>query len=120
MIIEVEPGVISGFWARCGQAITTAFRDIKCLYLVMRHPKTPWHVRMVLFLPVAYVCSPIQLLPNFVPIIGQLDDLFVIWIANRLLERLVSEQICQECREAVGQSEFIYANDKFAVREPTG
>lgn len=70
--------------------------------MVLRHPDTPWYVRMVLFFPVAYICSPIQLIPSFIPFIGQLDDLFVIWIVNRILERLVSEDILRKCREAVG------------------
>jgi uncharacterized membrane protein YkvA (DUF1232 family) len=58
-----------------------------------------------LFLPIAYICSPIQLLPNFIPVIGQLDDLFMIWIANRIVQRLVSEKIRRECREEVERNE---------------
>jgi uncharacterized membrane protein YkvA (DUF1232 family) len=66
----------------------------------MRHPDTPWYVKMVLFVPVVYVFSPVQLIPSFIPFIGQMDDLFVLWVANRLLERLVSEEILRDCREA--------------------
>jgi uncharacterized membrane protein YkvA (DUF1232 family) len=103
-------------WSRCGQAITATMRDIKCLYLVLRHPDTPWYVRMVLFFPVAYICSPIQLIPNFIPFIGQLDDLFVIWVANRLAEHLVSEDIRRECREAVERPKSSPAEDKFLTQ----
>jgi uncharacterized membrane protein YkvA (DUF1232 family) len=100
MTVDIEPEVPRLFWSKCGQMITAVFRDVKCLYLALRHPDTPWYAKMVLFLPVAYVCSPIQLIPSFIPVIGQLDDLFVLWIANKLLERLVSKDTLRECREA--------------------
>ncbi len=96
-------GAFGTIWSRCGEAITAIFRDIKCLCLILKHPETKWYVRIVLFFPVAYLCSPIQLFPNFIPILGQLDDLFMIWIAKKLVLRLVSEKIYRECREAAGQ-----------------
>jgi uncharacterized membrane protein YkvA (DUF1232 family) len=108
---QISPETRSIFWLRCRQMITATVRDVKCLYLVLRHPDTPWHARLVLFFPVAYICSPIQLIPSFIPVIGQLDDLFMIWIANRILERLVSEDIRRECREAAGWPEFTPANE---------
>jgi uncharacterized membrane protein YkvA (DUF1232 family) len=110
MTIEIGPEVPSAFRAKCGRAITTALRDVKCLYLTLRHPDTPWYARAVLFLPFAYICSPVQLLPSFIPFIGQLDDLFVLWIANRLLERLVGKEILRECREEVSKRRKISTN----------
>jgi uncharacterized membrane protein YkvA (DUF1232 family) len=94
-------GALNVIWSGCGKTIIATLRDVKCLWLILKHTDTPWHVRGLLFLPVAYVCSPIQLFPNFIPIFGQLDDLFVIWIANKLVLRFVSEKIRRECREAV-------------------
>jgi uncharacterized membrane protein YkvA (DUF1232 family) len=113
---EIRPEVPSMFWSRYSRAVTATICDVKFLYMVLRHPDTPWHVRMVLFLPGAYICSPIQVLPSFIPFIGQLDDVFVIWVANRLVERLVSEQIRQECREAVRRPKFGLASDKFLTQ----
>jgi uncharacterized membrane protein YkvA (DUF1232 family) len=99
-------GALNAIWSRCSKTITATFRDAKFLYLILRHPDTPWHVRLVLLFPVAYGCSPIQLFPNFIPVLGQLDDLFVLWIANRLVVRLVSNKICQECREKAGTTKL--------------
>jgi uncharacterized membrane protein YkvA (DUF1232 family) len=96
-------GVRKAIWSKCTKSITATFRDVKCLCLILKHPDTPWRVRIVLFFPVAYVCSPIQLFPNFIPVLGQLDDLFMIWAANQLMLRLVSENIRRECRETVGR-----------------
>ena len=104
-------------WSRCGETISATFRDVKCLCLILKHPDTPWHVRIVLSIPVAYVCSPIQILPNFIPVLGQLDDLFVLWIANRLVLRLVSEKIRGECREKAGTTKLSLL---FAAKPDTG
>ncbi len=92
-------------WSKCREAIASAVRDVKCLCRILKHPETPWRARIILFLPIAYICSPIQLLPNFIPVIGQLDDLFMIWVANRIVQRLVSEKIRRECREEVERNE---------------
>jgi uncharacterized membrane protein YkvA (DUF1232 family) len=109
---QISPGIAGIIWSRCSHVINATIRDIKYLYLVLRHPDTPWYARVVLFFPVAYICSPIQLIPSFIPVIGQLDDLFAIWIAKRLMEHLVSEDIRGECGEAVGRPKFSPANDK--------
>lgn len=46
------PGII---WSRCSKVISTTIRDVKCLFLVLKHPETPWYARAVLFFPVAYI-----------------------------------------------------------------
>ena len=114
----IGPQAPDMFWSRCGRAITAIISDVKCLYLVLRHPDTPWYARIVLFLPIAYLCSPIQIIPSFIPVIGQLDDLLVIWIANRLVKHLVREDIRRECRDAVGLQKFNSDRDKI-LRQAT-
>jgi uncharacterized membrane protein YkvA (DUF1232 family) len=84
--------------ARSKAAVKAVLLDIRCLYFVFRHPQTRWYVRAMLFLPLAYLCSPIQLIPNFIPVLGQMDDLFVIWLANKLVRRVVDPEILAECR----------------------
>src|SRR5277367_3306039 len=74
--------------------------DIVFLYRLLRHPMTPWYVRGLLVLPIMYLCSPIQLIPNFIPVIGHLDDVFVIWIAKKSSRRLVDVKTRQECHDA--------------------
>jgi uncharacterized membrane protein YkvA (DUF1232 family) len=66
------------------------------------------------------VCSPIQLLPSFIPVIGQLDDLFVIWISNRIIQRLVHKEIYRECREKVEGLWFTPDDDRVLARTPVG
>jgi uncharacterized membrane protein YkvA (DUF1232 family) len=116
MTPEIGREVSGMSWSRCAQAITAIVSDIKCLYMVLRHPDTRWYARIVLFFPIAYICSPIQLIPSFIPVIGQFDDVFVIWIANRLLEHLVSQEILRECRQAAARAGSNPANDKFLTQ----
>jgi uncharacterized membrane protein YkvA (DUF1232 family) len=74
--------------------------DIVFLYQLMRHPKTPWYARGLLCLPVMYLCSPVQLMPSFIPVLGQMDDVCVIWMAKKFARRLVDVKTRQECYDA--------------------
>lgn len=101
-----QAGAAGGLGARSKAAVKAVLVDIRCLYFIFRHPQTRWYVRAMLFLPLAYLCSPIQLIPNFIPILGQMDDLFVIWLANKLVRRLVDRQILAECRAKAAAVSF--------------
>jgi uncharacterized membrane protein YkvA (DUF1232 family) len=91
---------------RSAQTLRAVVLDIRCLYFVFRNPGTPWYARALLFLPLAYLCSPVQLIPNFIPVLGQMDDLFVIWLTNKLVRRLVDISLLNECRERAAAVSF--------------
>jgi uncharacterized membrane protein YkvA (DUF1232 family) len=74
--------------------------DVIFLYRLLRHPETRWYTRGLLFFPVIYLCSPIQLIPNFIPVLGQIDDVFVIWITKKVARNLVDEEAWRECHSA--------------------
>ena len=78
-------------------SLIAVVHNIAFLYRLLRHTNTPWYAKGLLFLPFMYLCSPIQLIPNFIPVIGQMDDLFVIWIAKTFARELVDEETWQEC-----------------------
>jgi len=69
------------------------------LYLALRHPRTPWYARLFLVLVVGYAFSPIDLIPDFIPIIGYLDDLVLIPAGVALSLRMIPGDILGECRE---------------------
>jgi uncharacterized membrane protein YkvA (DUF1232 family) len=48
------------------------------LYLVARHPDTPWYAKLFVAAVVAYAFSPIDLIPDFIPVLGYLDDLVLV------------------------------------------
>jgi len=71
-------------------------RDAVTLWFALRHPDTPWLAKALAFLVVAYALSPIDLVPDFIPVLGYLDDMLLlpalIWLAVRLVPPLVLAQ----------------------------
>ena len=68
------------------------------LYLVARHPGTPWYAKLFVAGIVAYAFSPIDLIPDFVPVLGYLDDLILIPMGIALSIRMVPPAVLAECR----------------------
>ncbi len=68
------------------------------LYLAARHPGTPWYAKLLVAAIVAYAFSPIDLIPDFVPVLGYLDDLILIPLGIALAIRLVPAEVLAECR----------------------
>ena len=67
----------------------TLKREAYAIYIAARDPRTPWYVKALIFFVVAHTFSPIDLIPDFIPILGYLDDLIItpggIWLAVRLI-----------------------------------
>ena len=72
-------------------------RQVRVLTLVLKHPKAPWYAKAIAGCALAYLVSPVQLLPTFIPVIGQLDDLFVLFVGLKLLRKLTPPAILDEC-----------------------
>ena len=72
--------------------------DVCTVYLVLKHRQAPIAAKAVAAVTFGYVLSPIQLIPSFIPVIGWLDDLFVIWLGTKLLRALTPDTILVECR----------------------
>lgn len=68
------------------------------LWFSLKHPDTPWYVKLLAMFVVAYALSPIDLIPDFIPVIGLLDDLIIILGSIWLLFRLVPNKVLEECR----------------------
>ena len=75
-------------------------RDGVTLWFAYRDPATPWFAKALCWFVVAYALSPIDLIPDFIPVLGYLDDLVLlpglIWLALRLVPRGVAERSRQE------------------------
>ncbi|GEM85794.1 YkvA family protein [Meiothermus granaticius] len=76
------------------------------LYLAARDPRTPWYARLVVAAVVAYAFSPVDLIPDFIPVLGYLDDLVLIPLGIALALQLVPQMVLAEsrlrAREAMG------------------
>ena len=69
------------------------------LYYACRNPRTPWYAKAWAAIVVAYALSPIDLIPDFIPVLGLLDDLVLIPLGVALAVRLIPKGIYRECRE---------------------
>jgi uncharacterized membrane protein YkvA (DUF1232 family) len=74
-------------------------RDAVTLWFACRHPRTPWGAKALALFVVGYALSPIDLIPDFVPVLGYVDDVLLlpglIWLAVRLMPA----DVLAECRE---------------------
>jgi uncharacterized membrane protein YkvA (DUF1232 family) len=68
------------------------------LYLAARDPRTPWYAKLLVAGIVAYAFSPIDLIPDFIPVIGYLDDLILVPLGIALAIRMVPASVLAECR----------------------
>ncbi len=68
------------------------------LYLAYRDPRTPWHARLWAALVVAYAFSPIDLIPDFIPILGYLDDLVLLPLGVALALKLIPAEVMADSR----------------------
>ncbi len=71
---------------------------------VLRHPQTPRMAKLLLWLAVAYLLLPFDLIPDFIPLIGQLDDLIVVPGLIYLALKLIPETLIEECRAQIKES----------------
>jgi uncharacterized membrane protein YkvA (DUF1232 family) len=73
-------------------------RDVMTLWFALKHPLTPLHARAFAVIVTAYALSPIDLIPDFIPILGYLDDLIIVPAGVWLLLRMVPSQVLTESR----------------------
>jgi uncharacterized membrane protein YkvA (DUF1232 family) len=75
-------------------------RDVRAVYLASRDPRTPWYAKAVAIGVAAYALSPIDLIPDFIPILGQLDELIVLPLGIWFVVRLIPPEVMNEHRVA--------------------
>lgn len=91
-------------------------KDIPALFLALSHPKTPTAAKILAALTVGYALSPVDLVPDFIPVLGYLDDVLLLPAMVTLTIRLIPQDILEECREKgekiwsdKGQKRWYYA-----------
>jgi uncharacterized membrane protein YkvA (DUF1232 family) len=72
--------------------------------LALKHPQTPWLAKVLLGLALGYVLLPFDLIPDFIPVIGHLDDLVIVPGLVYLALKLIPEEVMAECRRKVAQT----------------
>jgi uncharacterized membrane protein YkvA (DUF1232 family) len=74
------------------------------LYLAYRDPRVPWYAKLFGALVVAYAFSPIDLIPDFIPVLGYLDDLVLIPLGIALAIRMIPRPVMEECLSKAEQA----------------
>jgi uncharacterized membrane protein YkvA (DUF1232 family) len=85
-----------GRWKQWARVIK---RDAHALYLAARDPRVPWHAKALAIGVAAYALSPIDLIPDFIPVLGYLDDLLIVPAGIALAVRLIPPDVLAEHRE---------------------
>ncbi len=83
-------------WKQRARALKT---ELYALYLAYRDPRVPWYARLVAACVVGYAFSPIDLIPDFIPVLGYLDDLILVPLGIALALKLIPPPVLAECRE---------------------
>ena len=83
--------------------------DIPAVFLALRQKDTPLAAKIVAFITVAYALSPIDLVPDFIPVLGYLDDIIILPALVALTVKMIPEKVFLRCRE---ESENIWSDGK--------
>jgi uncharacterized membrane protein YkvA (DUF1232 family) len=75
------------------------------VYHASKDPRTPWYAKVLIFLIVAYALSPVDLIPDFIPVIGYLDDLIIVPLGIALAIRMISPEVLDEARRSMNQEQ---------------
>jgi len=80
-------------WARAVK------RDVVALFIAARDPRVPWYVKAAAMAIAAYALSPIDLIPDFIPVLGYLDEVIILPVAMALVIRMIPDPLMAEFRE---------------------
>ena len=84
-------------------------RDLKALQIALADGLVPWYVKALIALTVAYALSPVDLIPDFIPILGLLDDLIIVPFLIYITIKLIPEKTMLYCRQ---QADTRHLNNK--------
>ena len=83
--------------------------DIPAVFLALKDKKTPWYAKVFAALTVAYALSPIDLIPDFIPVLGSLDDLIILPLLVMLTVKFIPDDVFAQYRE---KAQDMWANGK--------
>ena len=78
-------------------------RDVTALWLAACDPRVPWYAKAVAAAVAAYALSPVDLIPDFIPVLGYLDDLIIVPLGIMLAIRLIPQPVMAELRQQAAE-----------------
>ncbi len=85
-------------WERLKAAAASCRQEIRVYQLVRRHPRTPGISKLLIGAAVAYALSPIDLIPDFIPVIGHMDDVVIVPLLILVAVKFIPADVIAECR----------------------
>jgi uncharacterized membrane protein YkvA (DUF1232 family) len=98
--LKEQPNGLERWKARARQLKQETY----ALYLAYRDPRTPWYAKVLAGVVVAYAFSPIDLIPDPVPVLGYLDDLLLVPLGIALAIRAIPKPVLADCRQQAAKS----------------
>ena len=74
-------------------------QEVHAVALACKEPRVPWYAKLLAVCIVAYALSPIDLIPDFIPVVGYLDDLILVPLGIYFLLKLIPPEVMADCRE---------------------
>ena len=84
---------------RWKQQLKLLKQETYAIYIACKDPRVPWYARLLAAAVVAYAFSPIDLIPDVIPVIGYLDDLILVPLGIALVIKMIPPDVFAECRE---------------------
>lgn len=81
-------------------------KEVHVFYFAFKHPGVRWYARLVAACSAGYLFSPIQLIPNSIPVIGFSDDFLVLFVGAKVLQRIIPPEVLTECRKLAEAAEM--------------
>ena len=85
--------------AKWKQRVRKLKMETYAIYLAYRDPRVPWYAKLFAACVIGYALSPIDLIPDFIPVLGYLDDLVLIPLGIALAMKMIPQTVLAECRE---------------------
>ncbi|WP_242225392.1 YkvA family protein [Bacillus cereus group sp. BfR-BA-01380] len=82
-------------------------KQLLVLFLAYRDKRVPWYAKLFTMLVVAYAFSPIDLIPDFIPILGYLDDLILVPLGVYLALKLIPEEVLEDCKRKIEEESLV-------------
>ena len=83
--------------------------DIPAVFLALKEKRTPWYAKIIAALVVVYALSPIDLIPDFIPLLGYMDDLIILPALIAWCVRCIPDEVFEDCRT---RAEGMWGGDK--------
>lgn len=85
-------------WKRWKVRVNELKQDTYALYLASLDPRVPWLAKLLIGVVVAYAVSPVDLIPDFIPVLGYLDDLILVPLGMTVAIKMIPDHVWQDCK----------------------